>query len=192
MRSSDERFRAILRGRREIRRVPLPGDDGDPPAEIGIRVLTEEEIDQCRAEAVQHVHLKAQTLKALKLSADALLDADPDLLEREQTRLMIYRATLDVDSIEAEGGPQPFFVSPTAVRQADSVFVQTLWELYCAHQDYVNPIGSMGETEVEELIETLGKGQTAAKVVFGQCDAPTLRRLLLSMVSLLAKSRSGK
>jgi len=171
-------------------------EDEDAPPEIGIRILLDEEIDQARAEAVQYVHLKA---KALKLTPNDLLDGDPELLSREMQRQIVYKAIIDTDSVGADGcpvdpksGPVPFFSAPMAVRQADSVFVETLFQLYTDHQDYVSPLlTAITQEDLNEVVSTLGKG-LAAEAYLGLYDAPTLRRLLRTLASQFASAPTTK
>ena len=174
MQFTDERVSAMLRGRRDVRLVPLPGfgDDAEPVM-VGIRILLEREIDEARAEAGQYVEALA---KRYRLDARDMLSIDAENLDREVQRQLVFRAFVDTDK-QPNGDYRPFFVSPTAVRDLDSVFQQTLFNVYLDHLNYVSPLRGLGEQEVEELVEALGKGQELPGLL-GLYDAPTLRTLV--------------
>jgi len=185
---NDERVSAMLRGRREVRSVPLPGfGASDEPIMVGVRILTEQEIDEARAEAGQYVDALA---KRYRLDARDMLSIDSENLDREVQRQLVFRAFVDVDK-QANGEHRPFFVAPQAVRQLDSVMQQTLFNVYLDHQNYVNPTRGMDEQEVAELVDALGKGQDLPALL-GLYDAPTLRTLVRIMVSQLVTSQTGK
>lgn len=184
---SDERIRAMLRGRREVRVLPMPGMSEDSDVMVGVRVLTEEEIDACRAEAVQYINALA---KRYRLDGRDMLTVDGELLDREIERQLVFRAFVDPDKGE-HADYQPFFKSPQGVRQLDSVMQRTLFHVYLDHQNYVSPLRGLADGEAEGLADALGKGQNA-KVALGLFDAPTLRTLVHTLAARLASSLTGK
>lgn len=166
---TSEHLQAILRGRREVRPVPFPGADG---VRIGVRILVDEELDYARIEAQRYVK---------KLGVD--LDVDPELLDREVERQVIWRAFVNVENPEHPA----FFPSDRDVRSLDSVTVRALFNLYREHQEYVSPLIALDEGGQKALIDALGKGLDP-EVAFSAFDSNTLRRLCLSMASQLRAS----
>jgi hypothetical protein len=200
MKWNDPRIRALLLGRRAIRVVPFPGsfsEEGDEPLLVGVRVLLESEIDQCRLDAIEYANAKA---KRLKLSPAEMLAIDSEIVDREVQRAIVFRAFLDAETVGQGGdefsdsekrsggakGPAPFFPALQAVRQLDAVMLLALSTLYLEHVEYVNPYRSLSEAEVEELADALSKGQQAP-AMWERFDSDSLRRLLRSLVSRLVK-----
>ncbi|MCC7542354.1 MAG: hypothetical protein IT379_39415 [Deltaproteobacteria bacterium] len=163
---TDERLQAILRGRRDVRRVPFPGADS---VALGVRILLDVDLDHARIEAQRYVK---------KLGAD--LDVDPELLDREIERQVIWRAFVVPDDPELP----PFFPSDRDVRVLDSVTVRALFNVYREHQEWVSPLVALDEGGQKALIDALGKG-LEPEATFSAFDANTLRRLCLSMASQL-------
>lgn len=191
MEFSDDRFRAMMRGRREILAVPFPGMDfDDSESKVGIRILLDEEVDQAYADAVQHIGVVAKNLRTTPL---ALLEANAELLDRENRRQLVFRAYLNVSAEEQPSPDQAkrFFPSPTAVRQLDSELVDTLYAMYLNHQNYVNPLRGLTEQEVGDIASQLGKGPGAAALL-GSYDAPTLRTLVHILAGQLQNSPTTK
>ena len=188
MAPDDDRIRAMLRGRRAVRIIPFPGMDEDSDADahntVGVRVLLEEHIDEARADANQYVHARA---KALRLDPLALLSVDAEILDREITRQLVFRAFVTPETAKEEK-PALFFKSPQEMRQLDSVMVETLLHIYLDHQNYVNPLRGLDQAQAEELVDALGKGsEIRGAMILGQYDALSLRRLVRSMAARLAK-----
>jgi hypothetical protein len=183
---SDERIRAMLRGRREVRVLPLPGMPEDSDVTVGVRVLTEEEIDAARAEAVQYINTLA---KRYRLDGRDMLTVDGELLDREIERQLVFRAFVDPD--KGEGDYEPFFKTPQGVRQLDTVLQRTLFHMYLDHQNFVSPLRGLADPEAEGLAEALGKGQSG-RVALGLLDAPTLRTLVHTMAAQLHSALSGR
>jgi hypothetical protein len=184
---SDDRIRAMLRGRREVRELPMPGTDEDAGIMIGVRVLTEEEIDASRAEAVQYVNALA---KRYRLEGRDMLTVDGELLDREIERQLVHRAFVDTEQIDGQPH-QPFFKSPQAVRQLDSVMHRTLFHVYLDHQNYVSPLRGLSDADAEGLADALGKGQNGT-VALALLDAPTLRNLARTLAVQLQSALSGR
>jgi hypothetical protein len=183
---SDERITAMLLGRRAVRVMPMPGMDEGSDVVIGVRILTDEEIDAARCESVQYVNAQA---KRYRLDSRDMLSVDGELLDREIERQMVFRAFVDPD--KTEGDYKPFFVSPQAVRQVDSVLQRTLFHIYLDHQNYVSPLRALDDEQARELAETLGKGPNAT-VALGLCDAASLRSLVHTLAVQLGSALQSK
>jgi hypothetical protein len=183
---SDERIRAMLRGRRQVRELPMPGMDEGEALTIGVRVLLEEEIDTARAEAIQYVNAVA---KRHRLDSREMLSIDGELLDREIERQLVFRAFVDPD--KGDEDYKPFFKAPQAVRQLDSVLQRTLFHIYLDHQNFVSPLRGLDDHEAQELAEALGKGQSGTAML-GLCDAVTLRSLVHTLASQLQSALSGR
>jgi hypothetical protein len=162
---SDERIASIIAGRKAIRKVAFPPLSCD----IGIRCLTEAEIDGARIEAVRYLK---------KLGAD--VDMDPEIFDREKERQIVWRSIFDADE---EKDPKPFFPADSDVRQIDSVLLRELFTAYLEVQEEISPALSLDEKEVETLIEALGKEGDQLLTLL----APdTLRSCVRSLVSKVA------
>lgn len=165
---TDERIAAMLRGRRAVRMVPLPGFGEDSElVMVGIRVLTEEEIDAARAEATQYVRSLATKYR---LDVREMLSVDAENLDREVQRQLVYRAFVDGSG---EGEPKLFFNGIGRVRQLDSVMQQTLFTMYLDHQNYVNPLRGMDEDDVAGLVEALKNARDRGPVGAIRCALAT-------------------
>lgn len=177
----DERIRSILAGRRAIRRVAFPGD---PDLEIGIRLLRDSEIDDCRFAAV--AYLEAKCRKA-GISLVDFMAVDPDELDREHQRQVIWRATYDVESFEGSDfdKARPFFPSDRQVRELDSATVAVLWGLYVDLLDAVDPRIRLTEEQVKEIADALGKAPSEPAILAGFAPA-TLASLARTMAARLA------
>lgn len=185
------RISAMLRGRRSIRTLDLPWAPNEEEAEVievGVRILLDDEIDDARLDAVQYVQGRA---KARRLDLNAMLAVDPEIVDREITRQLIFRAFVQPKEDLEKKDHLPFFPAPQAVRQLDSVMVETLFETYIDQQNYVNPLRTIDEDEARELVDALGK-EHGAEVILSQYDAPSLRSLLHTLAVLLRASRPGK
>lgn len=192
--SSDERIRAMLRGRRDVRVLPMPGfdpdsADADAPT-IGVRILLEDEIDAARLEALQFLGVVA---KRYRLEAREMLSLDAEILDREIERQLVYRAFVDPTSAGPDNASEykAFFPAPQAVRQLDSVMQRTLFHCYLDHQNYVSPLRGFDDVEAEELAEALSKGQHA-KATLALYDASSLRNLVHILAVRLASVLSGR
>ena len=181
----------MLAGRRAVRAVPVPGfeaKEGEEVPTVGVRILTESELDEARIDAQLYI---VQQAKKRQLEARDLLELDAELLDREIWRATILRAFIALD-VEEQPGKEPprFFESYPRVRALDSVLLVAFWELYKQHQNYVNPYRSLSDDEAKELADALSKGQIDP-VILALYDAASLRRLVRSLVSPLATSPTG-
>lgn len=170
---NDTAIQGILQGRRVVGRAQFPGS---PDVEVGIRVLSDRQIDLARFEA--QLYLEGQC-KKVQLTLAAFVAVDPEALDREQQRQVILHAIVDVDSDHK--APTPFFDNIEQVRSLDSVLVQQLWETYTDWQDTVNPRLSLTEEEVSNLLAALKEPQSAKRTL-----AHFERETLASLVRFLA------
>jgi hypothetical protein len=165
MKFSDESIRAALRGRHSVSRFPFPGL---PNVELGVRLLTDAELDGARLQAVEFC-------KRNKVE----LALDPEFLDRAIHREVISRAFVDANNEE-----DAFFGSQDDVAELDSLTVRTLFELYAAHQQAMDPYAFCPAEDVDRMVDALGKSESSV-VGLSLFDAPTLRSFVLSMASML-------
>lgn len=172
---SDETIQRILRGRREFVRIKFPGE---AKVEIALRILVDSEIDDARLEAAAYCR---------KRGVD--LEKDPDFLDREVERQIVWRAIYDVDTLGSEN-PHPFFPSDGDVRGLDSTTVRALFEAYLAHQESLFPSIRLSEEEVADLVEALGKERTTEALLSG-LEPVTLRACVRSLAFALRERRAS-
>jgi len=184
MQAKDERVRAMLSGRRFVRVIPFPGSDD---ISVGLRVLTEREIDEARLDAISYVRGEADKRR---IDPVQMLAIDSQLVDREAERAMLFRACIDPETA-SDADPKRFFDTQERLRQIDSVIVKSLFEAYLDHQDYVSPYRLLSDDEARELADAISKGQSATALL-AQFDAPMLRRLLRSMAALLSSAPTSK
>lgn len=171
---SDESVRAALQGRFAVRRYPFPGSPGERGVEVGIKLLTDAELDSVRLQAAEF---------AKKNRAD--LTIDPEFLDRAIHREVISRAFVD-----PEHPQEAFFGSQNDVAELDNLTVRALFELYMLHQQALDPYAFCPPEEVEKLVEALGKSERSVETL-SLYDAPTLRSFVLSMASTLRSTRAS-
>ena len=173
MKFDDERLQGILQARRVLGRAPFPGQD---EVEVGVRLLTDREIDLARFEAQMYLEMQC---KKVHLSLAEFVNVDPESLDREHQRQVIFRAFVDPET--PADRPAKFFASIEQVRGLDSVVVQQLWELYVDWQDTVNPRLRLKEEEVEALSDALKKEH--GKILLAQYERNTLASLVRIMAA---------
>ena len=171
MRWTDESVRAALAGRHKMQTYPFPGAEG---VQVGIKLLTDSELDNARLQAVQF---------AKQRQAD--IAYDPEFLDRAIHREVISRAFVDPEHPEA-----PFFPSQNDVAVLDNLVVRSLYELYVTHQMALDPYAFCPPEEVEKLADALGKSESSVVAVLNLYDAATLRSFVLSTVSMLRATRA--
>jgi hypothetical protein len=172
MKFSDERIQGIIHGRRVVGRSPFPGNKD---VEIGVRLLSERDIDLARFEAQMYLESQA---KRVQLDMIRFVQIDPESFDREHQRQVIFRAFVDPDTPEER--PETFFADASEVRSLDSVLTQQLWEIYVDWQDTVNPRITLTEEEVVDLVEALKKERMANHILasFGRNTLTSLARTL--------------
>ena len=167
---TDESVRAALGKRFEMRRYHFPGVDG---LEVGIKLLTDSELDSVRLQAATFAKGK---------HADMVLD--PEFFDRCIHREIISRAFVDV-----ERPSEPFFGSQNDVAELDNLTVRSCFELYVIHQQSLDPYAFCPPEEVDKLVDTLGKYERGVEIL-SLYDAPTLRCFVSSMALKLREMRA--
>lgn len=173
MKFDDTAVQAIIQGRRVIGRGFFPGQQD---VEIGIRLVSESQVDQARLHA--HLYLDKRCKKAELTLAD-YANIDPETLDRETQRQVLLRAIVDIESSNPED-PEQFFASIEQVRALDTVCFQQLWDAYADWQDTVNPRLKLSDKEVDELAAALKDTATATEVL-AHIAPDTLRSLVRSL-----------
>ena len=180
----DEQIQTIVRGRKALGRFPFPGSEGD--AMIGVRVLTDNQVDTARYNAQAHIEGRC---KRVGLPLVDFINVDPESLDREHMRQVLLFAIVDPESDPQE--PEPFFKSDDQVRGLDSVLVQQLWEIYLDWQDAVNPRLKLTEEEVKDLCESLKK-EPNAMAILAHIERSTLQSLVRTLAITPKTSPTGK
>ena len=156
---------AALSARRAIHPYPFPGLEGHT---VGIRTLSESELDMVRLEAARFCKGKA---------VEAVLD--PEFFDRVVQRLTLLHACFDLEEKHGK-----FFATHEEVTQLGPHLFRSLYELYCAHVQSMDPLAYCTPEEVEVLVEQLGKSEIAAARL-SLFDRPTLQSFALSLVNRL-------
>ncbi len=165
----------MILGRRAVRVYQVPGFG----AEIGIRILADHEIDSARLAAQQHVASRCQKLR---IDPEKAIASDPELLDREIERQIVWRACVDPESA-AKPQPDPFFPSDQDVRELDGALVRDLFNVYLDHQEYISPRLSLSAEEVDRALTEAGKGRL--EVALRLCEPDTLRLFVTSLAHRL-------
>lgn len=163
---TDARISEMLAGRRAVRVYSLPFAEG---IDIGIRVLSEKEIDDSRIEAQRYCKARGVDV-----------DIDPDFLERETRRQMLWRAL-----VNPADHSRPFFPADSQLRELDTELVRVMFEAYWEHQRWVSPLTVADEELAQKVAEALGKGP--APQLLTSFDPDTLRRLCISLALVLRR-----
>lgn len=135
---NDATVQAALAGRKAVRAYPLPGFDG---VQVGVRMLSDVEMDGCRLRAQDYV---------AKRKCELVID--PEFFDRAIQREVIAAAFYDLDKPD-----EPFFASPEQVAELDAPNVLACWTLFQNHQIAMDPFAHCTREEVDELVELLGK-----------------------------------
>lgn len=163
---SDEQVKMAVLERRLPARYPFPGDES---VQIGVRALTDDQLDDARAAAALYVKERQIDLVV-----------DPEFFDRALHREVVLRSVVDPDSPDRA----PFFESAAQVREMDSLLVRSLYELCIHHQQAADPYAHVTGEEVEALVAQLGKSNDSVARL-SLFDRPTLVSFVLSMASLL-------
>jgi hypothetical protein len=168
---SDREVSMALLGRSGVKSYPFPGLDG---VMCGIRLLSEDQLDTVRTEAVAFCKTK---------QVDVMWD--PDFLNRAIQRFTLLYAVLDPSDNER------FFNAQADVARLDPHIVQTLYELYQTHAQAFDPLTYVSAEEVAALVAQLGKlpNPEAGLSLF---DRRTLVSFLLTMAALHKTSQTPK
>lgn len=160
----DKRLAVALQGRNAVEQYPFPGVDG---LVVGVRLLSEEELDDVRLKAAAFCKRK---------QVDLIVD--PEFFDRA-----IHRYTVLGAYVVADNEDKPFFEDFNQVLTIDPLLMRTLYELYLAHAQALDPLAFVSKEEVDAIVAALGKseGSVARMSLF---DRPTLLSFVLSMAHL--------
>lgn len=171
----DERVAAIIAYRRKPRVKRFPPLECD----IGIAMLSDSEVDAAKLAAQKYI-----------TEVKANLDIDPEFLEREKQRQVVWRAIVDPTTVE-ETPPKPFFPSYRDVRDLDAALVNALWWAWSDTQEEMAPVTRIPEGELDLLVDAMSKGSGREEVL--TLFAPdTLRALVRSLALRLSTSQTPK
>ena len=169
--------RKLLKARMQTRTVKLPGSDLD----VGVRLLTEREMDQTRFASFAYL---AEEAKRMGVKPAELVEVDPDLLDREKSRQLIMRAFV----APGGGSSQPFFPSVAAIRETvDAVMVQNLMELYAEHQEVRAAVRKIDDAALESLLP--GLASEGSDVLLSYFDVDTVRRITRALAAKVIEGR---
>jgi uncharacterized protein YfdQ (DUF2303 family) len=178
---SDAQIANVLLGRFAFRVVPFPGS---PETLVAVRLLTESDVDKCRVMALADLQTIA---KQRGVDLAAVTNSDPELQQRLIERHIVWLAFYDHETIEQKS-PGRFFELPSEVASLDSTTASKLLELYIEHQILTTPFTTATTEEaVKEIVEALGKGQSAAASLV-QYERNTLARLVHILASKLRET----
>ena len=179
-----ETVRAELAKRRAARVYPMPGA---PAARIGIRLLTEAELEAARVQAQRNVR------KLAGADPVGFVDLDPGYLDRERMIQVLAVACTDPESTrEAEPevfdrhGPRPFFPGADDLRELDTAIVERLFDLYLEHQGAL-AVGVLPAVELDDALAKLDDVEAAAIAY----TSPALRKLLARAVTRLGAAATA-
>lgn len=180
----NERIRAVITRSTKPRRIDYPGH---PDLTIGVRGLDDPELDACRIEAQKKIHDLA---KKRAWDPVQVVEIDPELLQRYVEREIILKAFCDPDTVD-DDKPTPFFANEHELGRVGSTGITDLMNAYIEHQEWSNPNVTLTQELEDELVEALGKEQSAGVYLMG-FEQHVLRRLLISTVKRLHDYRTGK
>lgn len=157
--STFEDLRKILRGRKHYEIYDFPGTKDSDALKIGIRVLSQNDVDTAYQIAEQKILFK---------NKDKKVDLADASLNRELERQILYRSIISIPSEEEieSGEYTKFFPSSETIGELLSIDeVSHLMQLYNSVQEKYSPVYSLkDEKDFENLVETLKK-----KSVRGLC-----------------------
>lgn len=163
---TDAQLEALLQGRLAVREVKVDAIQRI----VSVRALSDHEIDQGRLAA-----------QAYCKSVRADIDLDPEFLEREKERQIVWRSIHDPDT------GKPLFAAIEDVRKLDAALVRILFTAYLEVLDELNPLTTLSEEELKQLGEQLGKGREHPAPMLRLFDADTLRSLVRIMAARLSE-----
>ena len=179
----DIRLRQVLSGRRDFGKFPFPGCE---QFTVSVRLLTEEEMDDCLLNAHNEV------LHKVRASGNTLreyLDETPQAIDVERQRQILFKALFTAKSTQEDA--KPFFPHVDAIRTLDTVLRMQLFEEYLDWQDACNARKRLTDEQVEELVEKVKK-EPSGKVSLAQYDAHTLRTCVRSLADRFPPSPTTK
>lgn len=164
--------REIVKARTSAQLAPSNYVFPGTTAPIGVRLLGERTIDDAKIEAARY---------CAKRKVD--LDVDPDFFDRETQRQIVWKAIVQREGCDDEGVPLPFFESDEAVRQIDSVTLESLWRLYLEHQETKGTLRQLSPADVAELAKRVRTMPQSTVEQLSQFDHATLVRIVVSILA---------
>lgn len=164
-------YRDLLDERLRPQPIDVPGFERGA---LAVRLLTDGQAREVSTDA--WVHLEQQA-KDAGVSLVALLEVDPDMLDRERMVQVIARAFIDANDIDNEEAIG--FLRPEMVRDLDSVMVSEIFNRYLAYQD-AKGIPIPTPKQADELLAALRSPNAAAEIA--TLDEPQLRSLIASII----------
>ncbi|MFW6087075.1 MAG: hypothetical protein ACODAG_07720 [Myxococcota bacterium] len=178
--ASNESLKKHIRGRRKPILIPFPGEGS---TEVGIRLLSEKEIDDAKLRAQRYLQDRC---KRQSIDPSLFVDIDPEFYDRERIRQIVHRATVDPASI-SDHCPEgvPFFELDEDLRDVDAVTVQALFDAYLDLQQQRSTLKSVSPEEAAEFASALATGDEAEQeAVLTAFDDEALRNLVRAMAAL--------
>jgi len=176
---SDLQLTAIIKGAAVFIDYPFPGESMEGVS-VSVRCLSEVELDGCRIEAQAALRKYA---KARGWDAESFVNIDPEMHGQLIKRSIVARAFYDADTTNKEDvSPIPFFTGEEQVGVLGSVVCERLFEIYLEHQEFTNPRRTLTKEQVDELVDSLGKGQASVEALSG-FERSTLAILCISLAS---------
>lgn len=149
---------------------PYPLLDGTD-TQIAVKLLSDREIDFARIEAQRY---------CAREKID--LSADPDFLEREVQRQLVWRCVCEPIPEKESGKYVPLFPSDGDVRDLPSTVVDSLFHLYLEHQDRTGTMRGVGADDVDGFVASVRKGGVYA---LSQLEHASLVRVAASLVKAI-------
>jgi hypothetical protein len=183
-RFTDEQVRAAILGKRKPRVIPFPGAPPESGIKVGIRVLTEAELDACRLEAQRIIRSECEKRK---WDPTTFVDIDPSALIRHQERQLVLMSFLDAESIGEDKEQRRFFPTLKDVESLDATTLTRCREAYDENQEWVSPVTKLSQEEALELVASMGN-ESSASVELHRFERSTLVRLCITLASALRSS----
>lgn len=181
---SDPQVAAQLAAARAFQTIDVPTEDGEE-LRVAVRLLSDAEIDACRQQAQVTIRTWA---KGRGFDANAVVDFDPDMLERALQRQMVWSAFYDIETIAKEK-PERFFPTYDDVARLAAVTTQSLWEAYLEHQSRVIARRNVTTERVKEIAETVIAGDVMPSL--GGLDRQGLIAFVQELAAVIRRERKA-
>ena len=176
--SSFDEIRGTIAKRREPAVVSMPGN---PTVDVGVRLLTEQQIDDAKLAAQRYTKERG-----------ADIDLDPEFYDREKVRQVLWRACVSAEQPDEGKDRKPFFPSPRDLHQVDSQVVEGLFEAYVDLQHQRSVFVDPDDAVVERTADLMTRDESSANTLLSHYDAPALRMLIRSLCKRLITIRDGE
>lgn len=166
-------FRQLVAARRRAIAVNVPGFEA-----LFIRPLSDLEVSRARLAAQKH--LEAECREA-GLQLRGAVDLDPELLDRERTVQVVFRAYV-TPAKDPDDEPDTAFESVGWVRALDTVLVQALFDAYVAALEQRAVTEPVNAEALDSLVTTIRAGGEGALLFIAPLD---LRRIIVALTARL-------